>query len=584
MRKCLDDYQKHIDEAMHMQNLLSLINESNLDSTISDIKSSIFYLDKQNMKILLKSINIFFKIRRNQMICYFQLIEELLPKILEFFTKEEIMDLLKKKEIHLELHKKKIITAEDITAFYGTKNLNLAFFYPEITSLFSKYPSLEESIKDSNHYEFFCNLFSQKIDTENDPRLQVGNTDQLSISIRNDDIDLFQSIVSKNNINIRNYKLSISKFEMNKCLTFDQMYLIEYASFYGSIKIFKFLLMNNAPFTNSFLQYAICGGNHEIVHLVEKTISVQLEQQEMEDILNLSIIFHRYELTEYLIDFYNIKTKYNDFLMSIFYNNYYFFINHIVEFDEEYNHLRAIKETSYISEDENLKLEEIIVKTNEFLLLSAGNVDIFFLKILINFKDIDFNQVFEPKSKNLSSSNPLVLAIQSRNNENAKFLLSVQSVDPDCVLANKTTPFTWACYVGNLEIAKYLVDNYYYNKKNDKSIDILRTIDKSDENSLHLATRQSHLKMVKYLVSLKLFDLSAKNIQGETAIQTAARLGYKEIFDFLKSALINDGIDIDENLTVNNERYLPCQHMKPLAMSFSMFINLKEPISVCLLI
>lgn len=579
MRKCLDDYQKHVDEAMHMQDLLSLINESNLESTINDIKSSIFYLDKQNMKILLKSINIFFKIRRSQMICYFRLIEELLPKILELFTKEEIMDLLKKKEIHLKLHKNKIITAEDIASFYGIKSLNLGFFYPEMTSLFSKYPSLEENIKDSNQYEFFHNLFSQKVDTENDPRFQVGNTDQLSISIRNDDIDLFQSIVSKNNINIRNYKLSISKFEKNKCLNFDQIYLIEYASFYGSIKIFKFLQMNNAPFTNSFLQYAICGGNHEIVHLVEKSINGQLKEQEMEKILNLSIIFHRYELTEYLIDFYNMKIQYDDFLMSIFYNNYNFFINHIVEFDEEYNKLRAIKETSYISEDENRKLKEFIEKINEFLLLSAGNVDIFFLKILINFKDIDFNQVYEPDAKNLSSSNPLVLAIQSRNNENAKFLLSMQPVDPDCVLAYKTTPFTWACYVGDLEIAKYLVDNYYYNKKDDKSIDIFRIIDESGENSLHLATRQSNLEMVKYLVSLNLFDLSAKNIQGETAIQTAARLGYKEIFDFLKSALINSGIEIDEDLTVNNERYLPSQYIKPLAMSFSMFTNLKKPIS-----
>ena len=53
--------------------------------------------------------------------------------------------------------------------------------------------------------------------------------------------------------------------------------LIEYASFFGSIQIFKYLYLNgcksNISQNSSIMVYAIHGCNEEIIHILEKNHS-----------------------------------------------------------------------------------------------------------------------------------------------------------------------------------------------------------------------------------------------------------------------------------------------------------------------
>ena len=575
--------QNHIKEITSIQKHLSDLNESTFDATIDIIKSSKLYQDREGMKILIKNINIFFKFRRKQILSFFKLIDVLIPVVKENFNKREIMTLFKRKEIHLKLFKDGLISIEDIVTFYGIKNLNLAFFYPEIQCLSSQYPTFMKELKQAPKYLSIIEYFTND-SIGDDPRLQSGNTDILSVSIQNDDIEKFQSILSKNNINIQNHKIRLTYSELNKYLKKRDIYLIEYAAFHCSFKIFKFLLMNEASFSTLFLKYAICGGDNEIIHLAEKAIAHSDVQQDMNEILSLSIIFHRYELSEYLIEFHDVKIENKDFLTSIFYSNYLFFENHILEISEEYNYLLQIKENSYLSDTDIYRLNELKSRINEQVLLSAGNSDIFFLKFLINFDEIDFNLTGASNSNdNTSMINPLVYAIQTRNNENAKYLLSLKQIQPDWNLFYKTTPFLLSCYVGNLEMVEYFINNYYLNTEKG-SVDIFQIVEKSGENALHLATRQSHFDVVKYLVSLNVFDLNAKSSQDETPLQVAARLGYKDIFDFLKSTMMNNGLTVDESLKCNEQRYFPLLNLKPFVMGFTLFENLKEPISLCLLL
>ena len=119
-----------------------------------------------------------------------------------------------------------------------------------------------------------------------------------------------------------------------------------------------------------------------------------------------------------------------------------------------------------------------------------------------------------------------------------------------------------------------------------KTINIFNLVQQSNENALHLATRSCHLDVVEYLVSLNVFDLAAETSQGETALQCAARLGYKEIFDFLKEASLKDGIEVDASLRVDKQRFLPQLHLKSLNLFINFFEGIKNPndISICLLI
>lgn len=587
MKSCLESYQTHVDEVILIQTLLSDINNDNLQTTIATIKSTKLYQDKESMKILMQSIGIFSKIRRKQIHLYFDLIDDIISKIIENFNKIEIMSLFKKKDIHLKLFKDGIISIEDIASYYGYENTKLSFFYPEMKSLFTKYPLYQEQMNDVQRFKNVIEMFSQKgsenISAKEDPRLQVGNLDRLSISIQNDDIDEFQQILSLNNIDIQSHKINLNSFESNKCLKEEKIYLIEYASYHGSLKIFKFLLMNNAPFSRLFLQYAICGGVNEIIHLAESAIKQGSIEQEMENILFISVIFHRYDISEYLINSYDIKLDSNCFSASLMRLNYSFFINHILEFEDEYNKLY---EASKKSDDPNV-ISVYEKKRNEVtgcVLFSSGMVDSFFLKMFLNFENIDYNHSNEYIVNDSIMFNPLVFAIQSlNNNNNVKILLSIESVDHNIKMMYNMSPFLWACYVGNFEIVELFINKYFHSKQIDW-FNILQITDESGENALHLATRESHLDVVKYLVSLNVFDLSMKNFQGESVIETAARLGYKDMFEYLKTQFIKDGIEFDKNLIVNEQKYLPTTYRSPNILGYKLFDNLKEPIPVCLLI
>ena len=45
--------------------------------------------------------------------------------------------------------------------------------------------------------------------------------------------------------------------------------LVDIAAYYGSVECFKYLVLNNAPFSEDVCQFSICGGNYEIIHYLE---------------------------------------------------------------------------------------------------------------------------------------------------------------------------------------------------------------------------------------------------------------------------------------------------------------------------
>ena len=113
---------------------------------------------------------------------------------------------------------------------------------------------------------------------------KIGENDnQICEIIRRDSIDEFMAFVMQYNINL-NSEIRPSIYETNAFLlkykkkkSYDyrpkkQPSLICYAAFFGSIKIFKYMLANKAFIISSDLQYAIHGKNSEIIHLVEKSL------------------------------------------------------------------------------------------------------------------------------------------------------------------------------------------------------------------------------------------------------------------------------------------------------------------------
>lgn len=98
------------------------------------------------------------------------------------------------------------------------------------------------------------------------------NRSPIAIAIRYDDLDTFQDILTKSQMGI-NDKIPISMFERCDFVN-NGPTLIQFAAFFGSKKIFKFLIMNNADLTVTddtnkitLNHFAVAGGDIEIIRL-----------------------------------------------------------------------------------------------------------------------------------------------------------------------------------------------------------------------------------------------------------------------------------------------------------------------------
>lgn len=198
------------------------------------------------------------------------------------------------------------------------------------------------------------------------------NENPLAVFIRNDDVLALQQYLSRTNLPLETC-LPQSIFEQCDCLNEPTTELIEYAAFFGSISVFKLLILHTSEddsylremlnqilagepiedfaeiqsrlsvaITRSLylLTYAVAGGNYDIIHLCEEKKSLQLmidnqsglvsaySQNETLNhlasqlnfrynaIFNTAIRFHRNEIYDYLADSY-----YNNFLNDVLEQN-----------------------------------------------------------------------------------------------------------------------------------------------------------------------------------------------------------------------------------------------------------------------
>ena len=129
---------------------------------------------------------------------------------------------------------------------------------------------------------------------------ETGNSILLSIRqlIRNDDVVQFIKYINQNNYSL-NSQINNSIFETNSFLSDKKPTLIEYSAFYGSIQIYKFLIMNQVQMTDSLCFYAIHGLNPELFHMIEENNEIKISYEKC---LMESIMCHHNEFAKYFID------------------------------------------------------------------------------------------------------------------------------------------------------------------------------------------------------------------------------------------------------------------------------------------
>lgn len=119
----------------------------------------------------------------------------------------------------------------------------------------------------------------------------------LEMQIMNDDLESFQNSVNSYvsfdfNMNLIldsfNPMLSLSGSHYNFNLSY-------FATFYGSIKIFKYLILNDATIDEEICKPAVAGGNTEIIHILEQ------KNYKFLFCLDIAIKYHRNDIADWLL-------------------------------------------------------------------------------------------------------------------------------------------------------------------------------------------------------------------------------------------------------------------------------------------
>ncbi|OHT10184.1 hypothetical protein TRFO_20556 [Tritrichomonas foetus] len=192
-------------------------------------------------------------------------------------------------------------------------------FAPEIEddSQYSKKKTLIKNVeerlksrkKKSDSMELFLSQLSEKKKNNwklyNECREFEKKTNDLYKIIKNDDIKKKQTLTYTFGFDM-NQKKKDSIFERVLFLK-DEKKTVHIASFYGSIKIKKKLLLNGADLSlrdikkNNVMHFAVAGGNFQIIRILEQ------EQWNLHGTPKVATRFHRFEIFEWLK-----KKKYNE--------------------------------------------------------------------------------------------------------------------------------------------------------------------------------------------------------------------------------------------------------------------------------
>ena len=227
------------------------------------------------------------------------------------FSNSEIFEIFKgSKRILLFLFNEKVIIIDEYIVFRITSNEFSIFKYceyfePEIKPFLTKefIEKYEESNLKLGDKEFIEKTSNEFSDEFYNKRNKGENDNFLSELIRTNQVKEFGIYVNRNNISPDSY-IEKSIFETNKSLFVNKsISLIEYASFYGSIEIIRYMRFNfEVELTSNMWLYAIHSCNEELIKYLEDN-HVSTPGKDYEKILKESIKCHHNNVSKYIIDY-----------------------------------------------------------------------------------------------------------------------------------------------------------------------------------------------------------------------------------------------------------------------------------------
>lgn len=303
------DFNEYLDGMSKIQNSLLEYVENDQETDQNLIQLINEYKISNNKKELKQFIHIFMQILNNhhRQHDFYDKVLKILTfiknDIKKYFANDEIYNLFESNNrIILFLINEEILILNE----YICKKINHEYFAPEI-SVFK-----HEEKNQQNLPENF------------DKMRKIGENDSYICQlIRDDLIDDFILHVNKNNIQFKTAKIESSIFETNLLLSKRNTNFIEYAAFFGSVQIFKYLFLNGMKLESSLWIYVIHGRNPELIHLLEEN-NIKPSDKSFEECVDEAIKCHHNEIANYLQNNYynNEKNKNKILSKSLKYYNF----------------------------------------------------------------------------------------------------------------------------------------------------------------------------------------------------------------------------------------------------------------------
>ncbi|OHT15504.1 hypothetical protein TRFO_02820 [Tritrichomonas foetus] len=216
--------------------------------------------------------------------------------ITEYFSVDDIWSIFSKnKSILLTLYENGFLNNEVIIRKSDISVAYFKYFFPEIQLI--DYNFFMTKVH-SYGIEQYIDNYSSSLEQFKQLRMEGHGASDVEIAIRKDDLISFQYLIEFYDMDINQTRIDDSgNFESDDFIVWTTPNFIEYAVFYGSIKIFKFLLLRGAVLTGRVSRFAFAGGNYEIIHILEDN-KVDFDRS----CLKTALEYHHHEIVSYLHD------------------------------------------------------------------------------------------------------------------------------------------------------------------------------------------------------------------------------------------------------------------------------------------
>ena len=488
-----------------IQRMLMTINPSNYKSLVNHLESEINNYDSQTICWLIISVSVCKPLENDSLARFCSIFLQKQNDVFKKEFKKTIQRSFISPEPNFFFLKKIHDYCEDLFSHDEIKKLlqlkrkdipDIIFFYKEFPELID-----ENELKDL-----------QKEQENFDEFIDTGlNSSTLMKIIRNDDIDSFQQIVINQKIDV-NQETKNSSLERIPILK-NNPSLIQYAAFFGAVKIFKYLFLNEAKLdkkdysNRTCYHYAIAGGNSEIIHTIHQKMN---KKKYSTDMIACAIKYGQDDVFQWIMS--NIpsdnlkKVIMQDLILtSVISKNIDCLLN-LVEYLYQVNS-KCIHYSANFDNLEFLKLFlPFYIEDKETLICDAacsGNVDI--MKYLME-NGYKYNIQFDDYLRKLA----IKIAIKFDNSEMFQFL----SNEKDYSDKN----FFYAGCCGSLSILQ-LFSEFDYSKILLNNVPFIISLITQKSNAIDVLMKSRYFNYKEkfnyhsifyYAVTNKMFDLAAK--------------------------------------------------------------------------